>query len=559
MNTSMALAVAHESLGICIEVGKHIIQFILDYRIALSDLETLEQTVILASATAEEFQKSLDRLPQSTHLKVRQVFDDLTQLFGELDALLRQYNSNPPSEFSKARWAWYGKSAANKIKSKIDGWIGNIYPMVLTYLVRVGVVEELMQQKTVLQGMNTGIDELQTSMRELPGLQEGVAMRAVQEAMKYAADSKKGQVQYVHLQTSLRPVVIDLSQRLELERPALEFEHQRTRSENFTFAKFTPSPETDSMPVLLEHRPYDIESESDVQQSSNYIAQIINRVDPQRFNVPKCLGYYKDTKTSRFTLIFARHFNVSGVGKVHASGYTLADAIDLLQNLRNKKITPNPIERTLISCINDLESRKNIAIQLVRALSYIHAVDLVHKSLRSANIVLCFDAETSTHVIPLLVGFHRARLVNEISAKTEDALWDSTLYRHPARWRESDNLPFVREYDVYSLGVVLLELGAGQLAKSIAPYGQLVKELSVAGSSSTGNLSEPERPDPALSQQMSDVVVQKFIKEAEKLKAKQGSTFCNAVKECLSFGKEKTPTGGDILSDISERLLSLRY
>jgi hypothetical protein len=43
--------------------------------------------------------------------------------------------------------------------------------MELTYLVRVGLLEELMQQKTVLQGMSTDIDELQTSMRKLPGLQ----------------------------------------------------------------------------------------------------------------------------------------------------------------------------------------------------------------------------------------------------------------------------------------------------------------------------------------------------------------------------------------------------
>jgi hypothetical protein len=62
----MALAVAYESLGIGMDAGKRTAQFILDYRISLSDIETLQQTITLASATAEEFQKSLDRLLQST-------------------------------------------------------------------------------------------------------------------------------------------------------------------------------------------------------------------------------------------------------------------------------------------------------------------------------------------------------------------------------------------------------------------------------------------------------------------------------------------------------------
>jgi hypothetical protein len=107
--------------------------------------------------------------------------------------------------------------------------------------------------------------------------------------------------------------------------------------------------------------------------------------------------------------------------------------------------------------------------------------------------------------------------------------------------------------------VVLLELGTGQLAKSIVPYKQMVKELSIAGSSATISRSEPERLDPVVGQQMSEVVVQKFLKEVDKLKAKQGLTFCDAVKECLNFGKEQDPVGSDIILDILERLVSLRY
>jgi len=338
----------------------------------------------------------------------------------------------------------------------------------------------------------------------------------------------------------------------------LNREDHRTRSENFSFAQFIPSPDDTPVPVILEHRGYDDETESNVQRSSDYIAQISNRADPERFNVPKCLGYFQETISSRFTLIFARHFSVRGMGKVHASGYTLADSIDLLQSFRARKMTLSVVERTLIKYLDDLESRKNFAVQLVRALSYIHAVGLVHKSLRSANIVLWVDTETSTHVIPLIFGFDRARLVSEISAKAEDVLWESRLYRHPARWRENENLPFVREYDVYSLGVILLELGMGRLAKSIAPYRDLVKDLPHLSLSTDDQLSS-ETLDAALSQKLSSAVVERFIREAERLQAKQGPTFYNAVKNCLLFGRDQQPASDEMLSDILDSLMSLRY
>lgn len=552
----MALTLAYKSLEVCVGVGQRVVGFFRDYTMNLdkSVFESLELSIMLANGTAEEFQRSLVGLPIVAHSKIPRVFDRLALLFEQLDVLLRQYSSESSSEISKARWAASGKHAVEGIKAEIDKWLTQIYPMVLTCLVRVGV-DEILQQKAVLQGINNRIEELHDSVRKLPALQEGVRMRAVQEAMDY---SKNTAVRQIRVHTSLQVIVIDTNKTLQLIDPELKLRGMPSSAAvNFQLAEFSSTPGGKSIEVLLEHRPYDSETESQVRETSNYIANVISKVDPEQFNVPLCLHYFNNRKASRYSLIFGREFTVHGLGKVRATHYTLADVIQLTQQVRlgGKSSPPmDQYQQRLVKYLDDFESRSIVAVQLVRALSYIHAADLLHKSIRSDNIILCLGAKTSTYVIPLLMGFHRARRVTDGSTKAElDEDWNARLYRHPARWRKAENLPFTRNHDVYSLGVVLLELGLGRSASSIVPPDLGAKNLpkdDEAGPIPVSNLVS----------RVALEVVEKFVSASDKrLMPRQGPTFTKVVKDCLTLGRDAAPDARDVLDDALETLLSIKY
>jgi len=97
---------------------------------------------------------------------------------------------------------------------------------------------------------------------------------------------------------------------------------------------------------------------------------------------------------------------------------------------------------------------------LARALLYLHLAGWLHKGIRSDNIIFCADTEDQVDLAePYICGYSRH---SESIHDSEDVDGDglNNLYRHP----EAQGLPIFRHeykpgYDVYSLGMVLLELG----------------------------------------------------------------------------------------------------
>jgi hypothetical protein len=359
----------------------------------------------------------------------------------------------------------------------------------------------------------------------------------------------------VEVQTNWKPIVIDLSQSLEISQPTksqLRIEEESLLEGNYSFATINLQSETPET-VLLEHRPFDSDTRLNVKDSTDHVAHIISKVDTGFFNVPRCLGYFEDSDASRYSLILSRRFHVDHVGLVSATRFTLEDAISLLETQRlpppvgTSRPRLDKVQLALFQCLNDLESRTKLAIDLIRALSYIHAVDWLHKSFRSDNVILCLDAETSKRVVPLIVGFHRARHINAESDKKETLLWQYIIYRHPERWRESDNPTFKQAYDDYSLGVVLLEIVLGKLARSIV--GEKIPALS-----STTNLAPRDNL-----KEISTHVVKTYLKQVQLLENKQGSTFASVVKKCLELGIDSEGATPGFLPGLLAELSSVKY
>jgi Protein kinase domain len=559
------LTLAHESLGICVQIGKQIKKYVDRYRAALPELEQMDASVSLAYNTSIEFEKSLKHLSLPELEEATKLFDRLSQLFNKITLLLSRYDDGTPTgKLDKLHWSFRGRDAATKIKGEIDNWIRQVFPLVLTCLVRVGVVDALVEQTAVIKRVDENVSALQTTLKDLPGMEAGVEMRAAHAAM-ILSSSSSGRWK---VETSWKPVVIDLSQCLEIPRPELQVEELSVLEGSYSFATVKLKPSEPPEPVLLEHRLFDSDTRSTVKHSSDHVAHIISKVDPGVFNVPKCLGYFEDFAASRYSLILCRQFHVNGVGLVKATQFTLEDAISLLQTQRlsatvgSSRQSLDREQVALLQCLNDLESRTRLAIELIRALSYIHAVDFVHKSFRSANIVLCLDANASTRVVPLIVGFHRARHVSASSDKMETLLWQDIIYRHPERWLQSNNPTFKAEYDDYSLGVVLLEIGLGKLARSIVQKKILVSSSNTAQAVLASSSSETARAateDKMPNEEVSAQVVKTFLKQANLLQNKQGPTFFSVVKKCLDLGNDLKGAKPGFLTELLEELSSAKY
>jgi hypothetical protein len=204
--------------------------------------------------------------------------------------------------------------------------------------------------------------------------------------------------------------------------------------------------------VLVEWCAYD---KSDVDERFNHIrriddlARMIHSASERHpdLHTIDCLGYTDDVKTSRYGLIY----------KAPQSSFSSLNALIASNDLR----TP------------DLGDRFRLAHTLAISLWSLHSLDWLHKSVCSSNILFFPDAFSNAAVratataasvpdisYPYFVGFDSSRpaqLVDmSVASKNPSAL---DLHRHPSSLGTLDRKPYCKSFDIYSLGLVLLEIG----------------------------------------------------------------------------------------------------
>lgn len=160
-----------------------------------------------------------------------------------------------------------------------------------------------------------------------------------------------------------------------------------------------------------------------------------------------CLGYADDTATSRYGLVY----------QAPSSSSSNLNALIGSSDLR----TP------------DLGDRFQLAHTLAVALWSLHSLDWLHKSLSSSNILFfpsTFSASATRSTAaaasipdissPFLLGFDASRpeSMGEMSVASKNTT-ASDLHRHPSSLNGTSRKPYCKSFDVYSLGLVLLEIG----------------------------------------------------------------------------------------------------
>ena len=173
-----------------------------------------------------------------------------------------------------------------------------------------------------------------------------------------------------------------------------------------------------------------------------------NRTD--QFRVPHCLGYFHDSDPMgedrcRFGLVFEKPPGV------HPS----KRPISLLELLRDH----SPEAK-----IPSLTDRIKLALRIAECIERLHAVNWLHKGLRSSNILFFSNTAADIDFGSLYIsgfGYSCPQNDNVVKGSLEHAALD--LYRHPqvqgSAGRKTEPAGgFKKSYDIYSFGVILFEI-----------------------------------------------------------------------------------------------------
>jgi hypothetical protein len=203
---------------------------------------------------------------------------------------------------------------------------------------------------------------------------------------------------------------------------------------------------------LAEYRIYsDDTSEREIKEQKEIVrkvASILHHADLQMMGLLHCGGFWWDFSQNRFGLRFDYPSNLS-------KPRTLLSVLWDSENPQLKARHP-------------LDHRIRLAKGIASALFVLHSADLVHKQVRPDNIVI-FEQSSEMDSLhhqpypyslgqPFLVGFDAVRKVDAASLMLHVEDWEKQIYLSPERYRLQAGDEFRMQHDIYSLGVVLLEI-----------------------------------------------------------------------------------------------------
>lgn len=207
---------------------------------------------------------------------------------------------------------------------------------------------------------------------------------------------------------------------------------------------------------IVEYRSYngaDSQHIEDLRTLVRDVARRLCEVDSSLMRILQCEGFSDDYLGKRFVLQFLFPPQKTNPRSLRS----------LLADSRNEKLGKK----------HSLSDRIRLAQSIAAAVLYVHASGFVHKSIRPDNIIVFEPQMPATTPIsereactfpraigePYLAGYDGIRKEDAATLMIDTLEWHQRLYLPPERLREkSQRTKFTWRHDIYSLGVVLLEI-----------------------------------------------------------------------------------------------------
>jgi hypothetical protein len=184
---------------------------------------------------------------------------------------------------------------------------------------------------------------------------------------------------------------------------------------------------------------------------SRLAALLHSPLKPPAFRAPYCIGYFQDVDCAppRYGLV-----------------YDVEKTFILPKGESTAEHTSTTLRALLTTTKPSLNRRISLARSVVSALMYLHSVNWLHKGLRSDSILITLPQQTEILTsriadlsTPILSGFDFSRpdLPEEVTLQSPSKI-EYDLYRHPSLLQLDSKIRAQKSHDIYSLGIILLEL-----------------------------------------------------------------------------------------------------
>ena len=325
----------------------------------------------------------------------------------------------------------------------------------------------------------------------------------------------------IGLLAAMKHVALLFDKHKELSRPDLDLKNTvrcESHHNSYSLGKLQSPNEEVETRVLIEWKEYGTHYVGAVGDELvvrvEALAELLHSAkDSSRFRALHCAGYFHDLLRHSFGLVH----NFPAEVDSDSEPLTLAQVLFEGKNIRTRPV---------------LNDRFKLAYQLCVALFDFHKVGWLHKNLTAQSIIFFRNPQCRSRSVhnPYVIGFNHSR-PDEASAFSEGPNQDSAVfdYQHPEY--RSSRRRFRPEYDYYSLGLVLLEIGIWM------PLDEMISKLKSFDSS---------RHNP---QKLQQALHQAVIKERVSVLGQyMGTTYRDAVRSCLE---------GQIRDDIDSGGVSL--
>jgi serine/threonine protein kinase len=186
----------------------------------------------------------------------------------------------------------------------------------------------------------------------------------------------------------------------------------------------------------------------------------------------------------------------------------------------------------------------------------------VHKGIKPENILVmtnpgALPKNDFPYVLgwPFLVGFERSRPASAHSGKFGEVRLADSLYQHPSRWGVVAEEAFTMQHDIYSLGVVLLEIGLWQ---PLVWYNKMLERHEYSHLFS--DVFQARDADVNITRSQHALTVKRRLLDlAQQLPPTMGETYADVVIACLNILESGTARKVDFHRIPSDEGVGIAY